>query len=111
MTTKLKSEVRLVITTFPNIDVARQIGTSLVESQLVACINLIPKVESIYQWQGKIERESEVIGLIKTTIAKVDSLQSTLSDQHPYDVPEMLIISDLEGLPDYLSWIVSTVGK
>ena len=104
-----ESEVRLVITTFPTVEIARQVGTCLVESQLIACINLIPKVESIYQWKGKIETESEVIGLMKTSARQISALKTELSEKHPYDVPEMLVIADLEGLPDYLKWIVESV--
>ncbi len=63
-----KSEtVRIVIATFPNIECARQIGTLLIEKQLAACVNLIPAVESIYLWQGKMESATEVLAFFKTT--------------------------------------------
>lgn len=109
MENKIEPDIQLVITTFPSIEIARQIGTALVESQLIACINLIPKVESIYQWKGKVETEAEVVGLMKTTKSAVESLKKELATQHPYDVPEMIVIPLLDGLPGYLSWVEEAV--
>lgn len=104
-------EVRLVITTFPDSEVARQIGTDLVQSQLIACINLIPKIESIYHWQGEIETESELFGVMKTTDNQLVELQSKFQSLHPYDVPEFLVIEVCDGLPSYLDWVKNYCQK
>lgn len=99
------SSVRLAITTFPSDDVARQIGTVLVGSQLVACINILPNVTSIYHWEGKMEVESEVIAFMKTSRNQVSALKQKLTEIHPYDVPELLIIRVSDGMPSYLDWV------
>lgn len=105
-----KEPVILVVTTFPNSDVARQIGTQLVESQLAACVNTIPGVTSIYRWKGKVENESEVIGLIKTTRDQLVHLETWLQENHPYDEPEMIAVEVEAGSTGYLDWVREQVG-
>ena len=101
-----KSEtVRIVIATFPNIECARQIGTLLVESQLVACINLLPGVESIYQWEGGVNSEKEVMGFLKTKASLLPELEKKFVEAHPYDVPEFLVLEPSSGLDKYLGWV------
>jgi len=102
--------VWLVITTFPNAEVARQIGTQLVKSQLAACVNILPGVESIYSWKGKIERDSELVGLIKTTAGNWDRLRAWIAEHHPYEEPELIAIPVEKGSPGYLDWVRSSVG-
>ncbi len=95
----------LVISTFADEDSARQFGTSVVESQLAACVNMVPGVSSIYRWQGKIEEESEVIALIKTTSGKLDELEAFLQKNHPYDEPECVVVPIEAGSKGYLDWL------
>ena len=95
----------LVISTFPDIAKARQIGTALVEKQLAACVNLIPAVESIYRWEGKVEQAFEVQALIKTTSERYTELEAEILKQHPYEVPEIIAIEISGGLPEYLKWV------
>ena len=89
--------VWLAITTFPNAEVARQIGTRLVESQLAACVNILPGVESIYAWKGKVEQDSELIGLIKTTAGRWEALEAWIAEHHPYEEPELIAIPVEKG--------------
>jgi periplasmic divalent cation tolerance protein len=93
----------VVLCTFPDLDQARQIGAALVERQVAACVNLIPGVESIYRWQGKVERAGEVLALIKTT--RYPDLEAALKELHSYEVPEILAIPVVAGLPAYLAWL------
>ena len=95
----------LVISNFPSIEVARQIGTKLVGLQLAACVNLIPAIESIYQWNGKIETEKEVMAFFKTTSSRYDEFEKTLLTLHPYEVPEIIALPLEKGHQDYLSWV------
>ena len=95
----------LVISTFPDIEKARQIGTALVEKQLAACVNVIPSVESIYRWKGAVENASEVLAFIKTTRERYDELQGEIHNLHPFEVPEIIAVNIENGLPDYLQWI------
>jgi periplasmic divalent cation tolerance protein len=99
----------VVLCTFPDIEQARQIGAALVERQVAACVNLIPGVESIYRWEGKIERAGEVLALIKT--ARYADLEAAIRELHPYEVPEIIALPIAAGLPAYLHWLVENSGK
>jgi periplasmic divalent cation tolerance protein len=96
----------LVISTFPDAETARQIGTQLVQDQLAACVNLFPSpVESIYRWKGNIETATETLAFFKTTRATYPALERALAEAHPYDVPEILALPVAAGLPAYLAWV------
>lgn len=97
--------IRIILVTFPDRDTARQIGTVLIESQLAACVNLIPGVESLFRWEGKVQSESEVIGVIKSTEECLVPLESRFCDLHPYEVPEFLVLEPSQGLESYLDWV------
>ncbi len=99
----------LVFTTFPNLEIARQIATALVEKQLAACVNLLSTATSIYRWEGKIESESEIPALLKTTRAGFSALEAELRELHPYDVPEIVAVPIEEGSGTYLAWIRANV--
>ena len=103
------SAARLVFSTFPSLECARQIGTLLVDSQLIACINLIPGVESIYRWKGEVTKDSEVLGIMKTSELALPILQQTLVREHPYEVPEFVVMCPDSGLQAYLDWIEESV--
>jgi periplasmic divalent cation tolerance protein len=93
----------VVLCTFPDLDQARQIGAALVERQVAACVNLLPGVESIYRWEGKVERASEVLAVIKTT--RYADLEAAIRELHPYEVPEIIALPVVAGLPEYLKWL------
>jgi periplasmic divalent cation tolerance protein len=93
----------VVLCTFPDLDQARQIGAVLIETQVAACVNLLPSVESIYRWQGKVERAGEVLAVIKTT--RYPDLEAKIRELHPYDVPEILALPVVAGLEAYLGWM------
>lgn len=99
----------LILSTFPSIEKARQIGTVLVEKQLAACVNLLPGVESIYRWQGKMETSAEVLAIFKTTAAKQPELFEALATLHPYEVPEILALPPSAVSPDYSRWVAGSV--
>lgn len=98
-------EVIVVYITFPTIESARHIGTLLVEKQLAACVNLVPKIESIYLWEGETKIDGEVLAMIKTTEARFSQLESAVRDAHPYDIPEMIAVNVSRGSEDYLNWV------
>lgn len=101
--------VLLVLTNFPNQEVARQIGTNLVEKQLAACVNLLPPATSIYRWQGQLETATEIPALLKTTRSVFDRLRAELEALHPYEVPEILAFEATLGSQPYLDWVRSEV--
>ncbi|HEC12999.1 MAG TPA: divalent-cation tolerance protein CutA [Acidiferrobacteraceae bacterium] len=96
---------QIVITTAPNQASARKLGDTLVEEGLAACVNVLSGVESIYRWQGKINRDSEHILLIKSSQQKYSQIQQRILDLHPYELPEIIAVPIIEGLPAYLDWL------
>jgi periplasmic divalent cation tolerance protein len=103
------SDVLLVISTFPSQEVARQIGTLLVEKQLAACVNLLPGAESIYRWQGKTESAAEILAIFKTATATYPAFERELALLHPYDVPEIIAIEPAAIAETYRAWVLSSV--
>jgi periplasmic divalent cation tolerance protein len=95
----------LACSTFPEIETARRIAQQLVTENLAACANLIPAVESIYRWQGKIENAQETLVFFKTTAARYTAFQERLKTLHPYEVPEIICLRIEDGLPEYLHWV------
>ncbi len=100
-----------VFVTAPNITVARKIAAAALKERLVACANLIPKVESHYWWQGQLESSSEVLILLKTTRERLGELEKNVIKNHPYDTPEFIALKLDEGTEKYLSWIGASVKK
>ncbi|MFT3990555.1 MAG: divalent-cation tolerance protein CutA [Luteolibacter sp.] len=99
----------LVFCTFPDSEKARQIGTLMVERQLVACVNLLPGVESIYRWQGKVETAAEVLAVFKTTAEAFREFEKVLAELHPYDVPEIVAVSPEKVAEPYAKWVGDAV--
>jgi len=105
------SEVRLVLCTFPDAAVARQIGTLLIEKQLAACINLLPGVESVYRWENKVQSDSEVLAIIKTSATQLPELECELTEMHPYEIPEFVALDPLHVSADYTNWLLRSVDQ
>jgi periplasmic divalent cation tolerance protein len=103
------SDVRLVLTTFPDMETARRIGRVLVEEGLAACMNLLPAVESIYRWQGKVEEGAEVLGVLKTTADGLQALELRLAALHPYEVPEVVALEPAAVSACYAEWLKNSV--
>ena len=101
----------LALSTFPNEEVARKVVRELVEKKLVACGNLIPRVESIYRWQGKIESSGETLVFFKLCSAGYPAFEKELRQLHPYEVPEIICLNLVEGSPDYLRWMAENCAS
>ena len=101
----MTSDYVMVLTTLPaDADVAA-FARSLVDERLAACVNLLPVMESIYRWEGNIERESERQIVIKTSRERVLALWDRVRELHPYEVPEFLVIPIVDGNDAYLRWM------
>jgi periplasmic divalent cation tolerance protein len=98
--------VLIVLTNCPDVEVADRIARTLVEQKLAACVNRMPAVDSVYRWQGAVERTVEVPLLIKSTRERLPEVQEAIRALHPYEVPEILAIPVVAGLPAYLRWVV-----
>ena len=95
----------VILTTFPVDRDVEQFAKTLVEERLAACVNILPPMRSIYRWKGAIEDAEERQLLIKTNTDRAHDLETRIKALHPYDVPEFLVISVLDGSRDYLSWV------
>jgi periplasmic divalent cation tolerance protein len=98
-------EAFLVLSTFPDPETARRVGRQLVEQKCAACVNILPPVESIYRWQGTIEEARETLAFFKTSETRLELLQTSLRELHPYEVPEIIAFRIAHGLPQYLEWV------
>jgi periplasmic divalent cation tolerance protein len=99
------SNFRIALVTAPDVKTARRLARAALEARLIACANLIPGVESHYQWQGKIERGSEVLMILKTTTKCLARLEKLIIAAHPYDTPEFIVIDLRGGNRRYLDWL------
>jgi periplasmic divalent cation tolerance protein len=99
------SDYYLVITSWPDFDDASQHARSWLDKKLVASVNILPQMHSIYLWKGKFKSGTEHQMLLKTTADKVELLENTIRQQHPYPVAEILRVAIDSGNPDYLQWI------
>src|SRR5437764_11013855 len=99
------SETLIAFCTFPDSDVAEKITRELVELRLAACGNILPKIRSIYQWQGNVESSDEVFSIFKLRSDRYPEFEDKIQSLHPYDVPEIIAFSVTQGLPAYLDWV------
>lgn len=98
-------DFRLLYITTAKIDDARRIGNALVEERLVACANIVPGLESIYWWQGKLVQDREVLLVVKTRAERVDATIARVKALHSYTCPCIVALPILGGNPDYLTWL------
>src|SRR5260370_4804562 len=101
---KAGTRVALVVVTAPELKTARRLAHSALKRRLVACANLIPKIESHYWWQGKVEHGTEVVLLLKTTARRLAALERLVIAEHPYDTPEFIVLGVKGGNRRYLDW-------
>src|ERR1700743_2720365 len=99
------TNVRLALVTAPDLKTARRLARAALEARLIACANLVPRVESHYWWQGKIERGAEVLLILKTTTRSLAKLEKLIITNHPYDTPEFIVVPLNDGNRRYLDWI------
>ena len=104
------SQYLLVLTTIGNEEEAARLGRSLVEKRLVACVNMVGPVRSVFSWKGKVEDESERLLLMKTRADRYSELERAIQELHPYDVPEVIAVPIERGSEAYLSWVDEHVG-
>ena len=95
----------LALSTFPDVETARRIARQLVAENFAACANIVPGIDSIYRWQGKLEEGTEALVFFKTTALRFAAFQDKLKSLHPYDVPEIVCLDIHDGLPEYLRWV------
>jgi periplasmic divalent cation tolerance protein len=102
------SDAIVVFMTAANGEEASRLAEMLVGAHLAACVQILPEMESVYRWQGKIERQAEVLLLVKTTVEKFDELEREVRALHSYDTPEIIAVPVTAGSAPYLAWLSST---
>src|SRR5260221_379475 len=102
---KSAGKFALVLVTAPDLKTARSLAKAALEARLAACANLIPRIESHYWWQGKLEQSAEVLLLFKTSSRKLAALEKCILAKHPYDTPEFLVTKLSKGTERYLRWL------
>ena len=101
----------IILTTVSAAEEGRSIANTLVEKQLAACVNIIPKISSVYRWKGKIQSETEVLLLIKTTKDLEAEVYQEVQAVHSYDTPELITLPITNGSETYLDWMTDAVRK
>lgn len=96
---------QVVFTSCPNQQCASEIAGQLVAQKLAACVTMLPQALSVYEWEGKVVTDNEVLLLIKTTTANTEALFSAIKSSHPYVTPELIGVSISQGSDDYLQWL------
>lgn len=99
----------IVLVTVPDLKTARALAKAALAAKLIACANLVPKIESHYWWQGKLESSAEILLVLKTTKSKLAALEKLILAKHPYDTPEFLVLPVAAGSRKYLDWLAASL--
>jgi periplasmic divalent cation tolerance protein len=98
-------DVVVVLTTVPADFDVEPLARGLLEARLAACVNVLPRMRSIYRWQGRVETAGEHLLIVKTRRDRVPDLEAALAAAHPYEVPEFLVLPVSGGSAAYLAWV------
>lgn len=99
------ASILVIMVTVGNQKEARRIGKRMVEAKLAACANIIPAIESIYRWKGKVVKSQEVLLIFKSTKVRYAALEKAIKAIHTYDTPEIIALPVKKGLPQYIGWV------
>lgn len=99
----------ICLITCPSRDVALKLANSLVEEKLAACVNIVPGVESVYSWEGKVHHEQEPLLMVKTSGARREALEKRVMELHPYTTPEFVTLDISYMAPAYARWLGETL--
>ncbi len=103
------NEYRLVVVTTPDEEEGMRIARKLVEKELAACVNVVPKMRSVYRWKGEVVEDTEALLLIKTRTKLLAKVERRVKKMHSYEVPEFLIFKIDGGSDDYLKWLGTAI--
>lgn len=110
MSESASSDILILLTTCPDAETGQKIATALVTEALAACVNQIPGVRSTYWWQDQVQTDEEIQLVIKTTTAKLATVEARIKALHPYAVPELIAVPVVGGSSEYLEWVRESVG-
>ena len=106
-----RTDVLAVLCTFPNAAIAAAVGRDLVEAGLVACVNVVPTIRSIYRWEAEIQDDAEALAVLKTTTSRFEALREAIVGAHPHDCPEVIALPISAGHAPYLDWVANACGE
>lgn len=98
----------VVLCTVPDEDSARRIAQALVAEGLAACVNVLPRLTSVYRWEGEVTSGEELLLIIKTREERYAALEARVKELHPYTVPEVIALPIQHGSKDYLDWLIQS---
>jgi periplasmic divalent cation tolerance protein len=104
---KSAGQVLVVLVTAVNQREAVRIGEEMVNAKLAACANIIPGIQSIYRWKGKVVKEQEVLLILKSSTPRYRALEKAIKTMHTYEIPEIIALSVKKGLDKYIGWVRS----
>lgn len=107
----MATELRVVLMTAPTPALARDMAAVAVTEKLAACANIVPGIVSIYEWEGELTEDQELMIVFKTTVERFPALRDRMLELHPYDLPEVLSLQPDDGHVDYLNWVMTATGS
>ena len=109
MSSGASPDVRVAFVTAPG-DAADDLARSLVQDGIAACVNVVPGIRSHYRWEGRLECAEEALLVLKVPADGSGDLPALVAERHPYDVPEVLLLDVVDGLPAYVRWVLDSAG-
>lgn len=103
--------IRFVYMTAGSLDEAQRIGRELVSARLAACVNILPQMQSIYVWEGRLQEDAEAVMIAKTTAERAAELMARVKSLHSYSVPCIVSLAVEDGNPPFLEWIAQCVER
>jgi periplasmic divalent cation tolerance protein len=104
----IERDIFVLLSTCPDAATAESIARELVGASLVACVNIVPRLRSIYRWNGAVQVDEEVLMVLKTAADRVSEARERLVELHPYDVPEVVALPVADGHHPYLQWVADS---
>lgn len=101
----MTTECQIVLSTCPDEQTAERLAAALVEKDIAACVNIIPGIQSVYQWKGGVEKDREWLLVIKAGADRYGDIERTIVSLHPYELPEIIAVPINAGLPAYMAWL------
>lgn len=105
----METKMVMIVSAFPSKEVARKTALEMIGKKIASCIQITAPVLSIYEWQGKICEENEVLAFVKTSCSLQDEAVKFIKDNHPYEVPEIITLPVVGGFDKYIQWVDSNI--
>ncbi len=106
----MKENFCIILSTFPDEKEAKKISEILLQKKLIACVNIVPKILSMYFWDGKLTEDSEVLAIIKSEFKNFEEIKTTIEKNHSYQIPEIICLEIKAGNQKYFDWISNVVN-